>query len=497
MKRWLTAILPNRIGGQILLLVVVSVLLTQALNFGILYVSDQGRREELQLRAGFGTFISGVRLVAAAPQNEWPTIVRLVRQAPPDIGFGVEVHPAPRSTTAVPGSGLPVGDTPPGPPSDGSTPPEGVAAGGPPGDDGGPPPVGFLRRDLGARFLVTMTPAAADDEGREMRTISVQTPNGALVSALLQLPNPPPRPLIPAWSLFTFALVFLPLIFIWAAWGLSRQLNSFARAAEGFSLEGDHQQLPETGPEEIAQLARALNRMRERIMGLLSDRTRMLSAIGHDLRTPITRLRLRAEFIEDEHTRLDILKDLDRMNRMVNSALTYIRDGRDTEKEVPVDLPALLRTVSDNFTDVGEQVTYEGEEHLNVRARPDMLVRAVENLVENALKYGSQAVVRSGREDSTRVFIEVEDDGAGIAEEKREAMLEPFVRGDAARSSTAGGFGLGLSITASIARSHGGDLVLSSGKMGGLLVRLLLPANNDAPRQAAQPVPDAAAPQVF
>jgi len=481
MKHWLTAILPNRIGGQILLLVVVSVLLTQALNFGILFVSDQGRREELQLRTGFGTFISGVRLVAAAPENQWPTIEQVVKQTPPDIGFAVTKAP-PGDAQAPPG-----GPNPPPEGGPGGPPPDGADKGPPPDDGGGPPPpLGFLSRDLGPKFLVSDTPAGEAADGRDLREIIVQTPNGAHVMATLPLPNPPPRSVIPAWSIFTFALVFLPLIFFWAAWGLSRQLNKFARAAEGFSLEGDHQQLPETGPEEIARLARALNRMRERIMGLLSDRTRMLSAIGHDLRTPITRLRLRAEFIEDEHTRLDILKDLDRMNRMVNSALTYIRDGRDTEKEVPVDLPALLRTVSDNFTDVGEHVTYEGAEHLNVKARPDMLVRAVENLVENALKYGSQAVVRSGRQDGERVYIEVEDDGSGIAEDKRQAMMEPFVRGDAARSSAAGGFGLGLSITASIARSHGGDLVLSTGKMGGLLARLVLPANEDAPRQAAQ-----------
>jgi len=276
-------------------------------------------------------------------------------------------------------------------------------------------------------------------------------------------------------------------MFFWAAWGLSRQLNNFARAAADFSIDGEHSVLPETGPEEIQQVARALNRMRERIAGLLSDRTRMLSAIGHDLRTPITRLRLRAEFIEDEHSRLEILKDLDRMNRMVNSALTYLRDGLDSERPVPIDLPALLRTVGDNFTDVGERVSYEGADHLSVTARPDALVRAVENLVENALKYGSQAVLRSGREDAGRIFIEVEDDGIGIEAEKREAMMQPFVRGDAARSGPAGGFGLGLSITASIARTHGGELQLRSAEKGGLIARLVLPAIEDeAPRAAAQ-----------
>jgi signal transduction histidine kinase len=447
MKRWLRAMLPNRIGGQILLLVIVAVALTQALNFGVLFVSDQGRREESQLRVGLGTFVSSVRMIAASPAGDWPTIATIVRNTQPNIDFNYTADGVLDSATAN------------------------VS-----------PQLAFIARDLGPGFVVDESPAKGGDS---LRVVSVLLPNHALVSATLPLPNPMPKPLLPAWTLFTFALVFLPLMYLWAAWGLSRQLNNFARAAGDFSLEGSHEQLPETGPEEIQQVARALNRMRDRIMGLLSDRTRMLSAIGHDLRTPITRLRLRAEFIDDDHTRLDILKDLDRMNRMVNSALTYIRDGLDTEKPESIDLPALVRTVGDNFVDVGEKVSYEGAEHLNVKARPDALVRAVENLIENALKYGSQAVVRTGREDAEQIYIEVEDDGVGIAEEKRQAMLEPFVRGDAARSSTAGGFGLGLSITASIARSHGGNLQLSSGKMGGLLARLVLPAN-DEPRQAAQ-----------
>ena len=449
MRRWLSAMLPNRIGGQVLLLVAVSVILTQALNFGVLIASDQGHREETQLRTGLGTFLTGVRMIAASPPADWEAIAKIVRITEPGINFNYQ--------------------------------PDGPWAAEPPDDT---PGLGFIQRDLGPGFQTHATPSTA--AGKDMRFVAVKLPNNVVVSAQLPLPNPPPRPPIPAWSLFIFALVFLPLIFFWAAWGLSRQLNNFARAAEDFSLGGEHKNLPETGPEEIQQVARALNRMRDRIAGLMTDRTRMLSAIGHDLRTPITRLRLRAEFIDDEHMRLDILKDLDRMNRMVNSALTYIRDGLDTEKTVAIDLPALLRTIGDNFTDVGEKVRYEGEEHLSIRARPDALVRAVENLVENALKFGSQAVVRSGREEENRVFIEVEDDGTGIAEDKRRAMLEPFVRGDISRSGPSTGFGLGLSITASIAQSHGGELVLTDGPMGGLLARLLLPANDDTPRAAAE-----------
>jgi signal transduction histidine kinase len=449
MKRWWAAILPNRIGGQVLFLVVVSVVLTQAANFGYLAATNQSRQEEGQLRIALGTFLAGVRMIASAQPDDWPKIATIVRRTEPGIGFSYDPNADWQAKTT-----------------------------------GEPGELSFIARDLGPGFAFHERQAAGDSPDTEQ--ISVLLPNKVVVSARLTLPNLGSRWPLPAWSLFTFAIVFLPLIFVWVAWTLSRRLRRFARAAEDYSLEGPHESLPETGPEELQQLARALNRMRDRITGLLTDRTRMLSAIGHDLRTPITRLRLKAEFIEDDRARLDILRDLDRMNRMVNSALTYIRDGLETEHRVPIDLGALLRTVSDNFTDVGEKVSYEGDAHLNVRAQPDALVRAVENLVENALKYGSEAVLRSGRADPATIFIEVEDDGVGIAEEQRQAMLEPFVRGDAARNGTVGGFGLGLSITASIARAHGGQLVLASGSMGGLLARLTLPANDEETREAAQ-----------
>jgi signal transduction histidine kinase len=449
MKRWWAAILPNRIGGQMLFLVAVSVVLTQAVNFGYLATTNQSRQEEGQLRIALGTFLAGVRMIAAAQPDDWATIATIVRRTEPGIGFSYDPK-ADWQVKATDGSGE----------------------------------LSFIARDLGPGFA--FHERQVDDDTPSTEQISVLLPNKVVVSARLTLPNFGSRWPLPAWSLFSFAIVFLPLVFFWVAWTLSRRLRRFARAAEDFSLEGPHESLPETGPEELQQLARALNRMRDRITGLLADRTRMLSAIGHDLRTPITRLRLKAEFIEDEHARLDILRDLDRMNRMVNSALTYIRDGLETERRVPIDLGALLRTVSDNFADVGEKVTYEGDAHLNVCAQPDALVRAVENLVENALKYGSEAVLRSGRADPTTIFIEVEDDGAGIAEAQRQAMLEPFVRGDTARNGTVGGFGLGLSITASIARSHGGQLELATGSMGGLLARLTLPANDEEPREAAQ-----------
>jgi signal transduction histidine kinase len=448
-------LLPNRIGGQMLLLIIISLVVTLAVNFGVLVINDQGRREETQLRIALGTFVSGIHMLSAAKPEEWPEIAQIVRTTQPEIDFRYATN-----------GSWNAGDA----------------------DDSNP--FSFIAHDLGPGFEVHDDVLPREKSGGEpLHLVSVHLPNDIVVTARLTMPTVQLRPPVSGWSLFTFALVFLPLVFFWAAWTLSRRLTTFARAAESFSLEGTQAPLPEEGPEEIQRLAQALNRMRDRIMDLLRDRTRMLSAIGHDLRTPITRLRLRAEFIEDEHIRFGILRDLDRMNRMVESALTYIRSGHVTEESESIDLPALLKTVSDNFTEVGESVTYEGLDRLSIRARPDALLRAVENLVENALKYGSTAVLRCGWEAADKIFVEVEDDGVGIAEEQRKAMLEPFVRGDSARSNTAGGFGLGLAITDSIARQHGGELVLTSGKMGGLLARLVLPGAQRRPapvKQAAE-----------
>ncbi|WP_442869334.1 histidine kinase dimerization/phospho-acceptor domain-containing protein [Bradyrhizobium sp. CCBAU 45321] len=168
---------------------------------------------------------------------------------------------------------------------------------------------------------------------------------------------------------------------MWAARALTRPLSSFAAAAENFSLDGAAEPLPERGPEEIRAVARALNRMHELIVRLMSDRTRMLAAISHDLRTPITRLRLRAEFIEDESNRKRMLMDLDQMRAMLESVLSLLRDDRKVEAVTLVDIASTLQLVADQFGDMGHLVHYVGPASATAAARPDDLHRGVTNLV--------------------------------------------------------------------------------------------------------------------
>ncbi|MDA9413704.1 histidine kinase [Bradyrhizobium sp. CCBAU 25360] len=286
-------------------------------------------------------------------------------------------------------------------------------------------------------------------------------------------------PKMPAFvsGLWTSTLLFLvaslTLLGVWAGRALSSPLSAFARAAEDFSLSRSSAPLPENGPEEIRSAARALNRMRDRITTLMNDRTRMLAAISHDLRTPITRLRLRSEYIEDPAQRTQTVRDLDQMQSMLESVLSLLR-SESPVKPTLVDVAALLQMVCEQFSDSGFAVTYSGPDRAAFVLRPDEIIRAVTNLIENATRFGTQIdVALLTAED--RLVIDVCDDGPGIPNESKAAMLEPFVRGEEARTmDETSGFGLGLSIAQAIVTAHGGTLQLLDNAPKGLRVRLQL-----------------------
>jgi signal transduction histidine kinase len=316
--------------------------------------------------------------------------------------------------------------------------------------------------------------------------VVVEFPDGAMISANMSMHRHPP----PFWgnpwiTTVMFAVIIVTLLGLWAARALTAPLSSFAKAAENFSLDGDAAALPERGPEEIRALARALNRMRERITTLINDRTKMLAAISHDLRTPITRMRLRCEFVEDEIQRSRMLADLDQMHSMLSSVLSFLRNGRKLEPMTLVDVASILELVADQFTDMGHTVSYAGPSHAMATVRPDDLLRSVTNLVENAVKFGTTATIRLSvlPDDMT---IDVEDDGPGISDADKPHVLEPFVRGDQARNmDEATGFGLGLSIASAIVAAHGGALSLHDRDPNGLIARIRLPVRQKTLQAAA------------
>ena len=338
-----------------------------------------------------------------------------------------------------------------------------------------------LRRRLGNGYRVF---SLADESGG--RKVGIALPDGAMISATMLPDQRPPRfwggPLM---TTLLFVVISVSLLGLWAARALTAPLSSFAKAAESFSLNGAAAPLPERGPEEIRSVARALNRMRERITALIDDRTRMLAAISHDLRTPITRMRLRSEFIEDGVYRDRMLSDLDQMRSMLESVLSFLRNDRGLESMTLADVATTLQLITDQFADMGQKIAYDGPEHAMATVRPDDLHRGITNLVENAVRFGAEATIRL-IVLSDVMTIEVEDDGPGISDARKDVMLEPFVRGDDARNmDEASGFGLGLSIARAIVLAHGGELSLHDRQPHGLIVRIQLPVHQQSRQSAA------------
>ncbi|MBC9882948.1 HAMP domain-containing protein [Bradyrhizobium sp. INPA01-394B] len=337
-----------------------------------------------------------------------------------------------------------------------------------------------LHRHLGRGYkMVQLAP------GGDAHRIGVELPDGTMIAGHVE--NGPHPWLWGAPWLITLmtAFICITVLGLWAARALAAPLSAFAETAENFSLDGTAEPLPERGPEEIRLVARALNRMHERIARLMSDRTKMLAAISHDLRTPITRLRLRAEFIEDEGNRKRMLVDLDQMRSMLESVLSLLRNDRKIEAVTLVDIASTLQLIADQFGDMGHVVHYDGPASATAAARPDDLHRGVTNLVENAVRFGAEVTIRLDV-SGTSLVIDVEDDGPGISDARKQEMLEPFVRGDDARTmDDSTGFGLGLSIARAISLAHGGELSLHDRQPHGLIVRMQLPIWQQ-PRLAAQ-----------
>jgi signal transduction histidine kinase len=318
-----------------------------------------------------------------------------------------------------------------------------------------------------------------EDPGKHLIVVGLHLPGEDWLNVSVKVQ--PPRP----WHSPTFLAAFLLMtavaaaLTVWAVRRLTAPVRTLAAAADALGRDVNAPPLPEDGPLEVATAAKAFNTMASRIRRFVQDRTELLTAIGHDLRTPITRLKLRAEFVEDDEQRGKMLADLEELEAMVSATLAFGRDARTTEAVSSLDLAELLRTLldeaSDSRPDLVEQLCYEGPPHQTVRGRPLALKRALANLVSNAVNYGGGARLRLIPPADGLLVAEVEDDGPGIPPGELERVFEPFHRGEPSRSRETGGVGLGLPIARNIFRAHGGDVVLSNRPMGGVKATVTLP----------------------
>lgn len=267
-------------------------------------------------------------------------------------------------------------------------------------------------------------------------------------------------------------LAMAPVAYIFAR-RLSAPIRLFTDAAERLGRDPRAAPLSLEGSAEIAVAVKAFNEMQGRLRRYVEDRTAMVGAIAHDLRTPLTRLRFRIENVPDD-TRAKMSADIDQMEEMISAALTFVRDTSRPGERTPLELSSLLESVCDEMAETGAETEVERGQKVVLNGDPLALRRLFTNLLENAVKFGGRARARVYC-DGTSAIVEIEDDGPGIPPEEAERVFEPFYRREPSRSRQTGGIGLGLAVVRSVARGHGGDVVLANRPAGGLTARVQLP----------------------
>ncbi|MDE0050700.1 MAG: ATP-binding protein [Rhodospirillales bacterium] len=318
-----------------------------------------------------------------------------------------------------------------------------------------------------------------DDDSPDHREPDWFTASAALTDGrwLNVAVGPPPG--APAWgpafvAVFLLSALCIAAVAVVTARRMAKPMRGLAAAAGRLGRGEAVEDLAEAGTVETRETVRAFNLMRARLDRYVRDRTAMLAAVSHDLRTPITSLRLHAEFVEDAETRSKILAALDEMQRMTEDALAFIREDMQREETRTVDLHALVDSVAADLAELGHDIAVADSGRVLAVCRPAALRRALRNLLENAAVYGGRATVRIER-DNDEIRVVVEDEGSGISDADLERVFEPFVRLEASRSRDSGGSGLGLAIARGIVRGHGGDIVLANRAEGGLHATVVLP----------------------
>lgn len=281
---------------------------------------------------------------------------------------------------------------------------------------------------------------------------------------------------LPWRLLLTLAVLLgavLVLSYVAVRW-VTKPLLVLASAADELGRDIHRPPLPEGGPAEVDRAARAFNTMQSRLVRLLEDRTRLLTAMSHDLKTPITRMRLRAELLDDEAARAKFEKDLLEMERMVTETLDFMRGLGTGEPSQPVDITGLLAGLQADHQEMGRTVTVTGQAASPYRGVASALRRCLSNLIDNAVLYGGRADIAVD-DGPAELVISIRDRGPGIPIDRMEAVFEPFRRLEESRNRETGGTGLGLGIARNIARAHGGDVRLQNHADGGLVAVLTLP----------------------
>lgn len=304
--------------------------------------------------------------------------------------------------------------------------------------------------------------------------VSVDLGGGQWLNARARLPGPRPAPL----SALAGALVSVLIVGIGAALvsrQIGRPLADLANAAQALGSGQTNVMAPVSGPADVRRASTAFNAMADRLGRQLNRQRQMLWALSHDLRTPITAIRLRAELVEDETTRQRLLASVEEMELLTEQALSLARAGASEEARAKVDVAEITRTLCGELQDMGVNARADAPAAVIAECRPSEIARALRNLAENAAKYGGGGVMRVYRADNGDALVEVNDDGPGVPADLLARLAAPFFRADEARSGATNGAGLGLAIAQAIAEAHGGRLEFSNRTPRGFSAKLTLP----------------------
>ena len=408
----------------------------------------------------------------------------------PRRGVSVEVG-LPREFEIGPPPGLPPNGPPPlnqpggsgavgGQPGPPQMPGDQPALSPPPGPLGeGGPEIGFVRTGPDTAFIQGGFVRGGLRVFGPMVRVSMQLGDGSWMAIEASQIRSLPFPLIDFLVRVVPISAVCLLLALFVIRGFMRPITRLAAAAERLGIEGSVSMLKEAGAPEMRAAARAFNAMQLRLRRLIDDRTQMLAAISHDLKTPITRLRLRAEFIDDPALQEKMLAVLAEMEAIVASTLAFARSDARSESCDSVDLADMLQSLVEARADSGAVAAYEGPAHLTVKARPVALRRALGNLIDNAIKYGASAHIAL-KTEARQAVVEIEDEGPGIPEDQLELVFRPYYRLESSRSRETGGVGLGLSIARAVIRADGGEVTLANRAHGGLSARITLPLGSSA-----------------
>ena len=440
---------PQSLVGQIIVLVAIALFVAQAINFGLLLRERNRLTLTAQTAPGVYRIVDALDSRGEPPARGRPPRARFFR-APPIVTGEARPEIERRALAMFADVGLPM---------------RSVQV----FEEDRPAPV----RRMDNIRMRTMGGDRAEPRGGRL-TMAAEYAPGKWVVTQTRAGNRAPR--FGGWlawqTLILYVIVLLPLL--WMGRRLARPLGQLTRSAQQFARTGLADPVEERGPGDVRELTMAFNAMRSRIFAMLDEKDRMLGAIGHDLRTPLASLRVRAESVEDEGERARMSQTIDEMNRMLEDILSLARAGRSSEAPQKVDLSALADAVVEDFIELGSPAEMADSERAVASVRPQQIRRALRNLIENAIVYGERAHVSVVREDGA-IRLVVADGGPGIAEDRMDEMMEPFTRLEGSRNRETGGAGLGLALVRAIMAEHGGALKLANRAGGGLEASLVLP----------------------